>query len=224
MIDPDVVKRLSRRLPSRAERRVTFALKVLLLIAAAIYLLVGVLNFFGAIRTTGLLAVGALFLAYLIYPLVRRLNVHLPVIWSIVVVYAFIALVGAFAVTLVAPQIGRDVTSFGHALPGLMSEFQLELINPHSAFIARVPLDDRLYLANLPSQFDTLAKQYGLDTLQKACRCCSRQRRSVPPSSSSRSSPPTCSSMRATCGARFSASFRPGGGRKCITSSTSSTA
>jgi predicted PurR-regulated permease PerM len=167
MTEPEVVKRLRRRLPSRAERRVTYALKVLALVAVAIYLLVGVLNFFAAIRTTGLLAVGALFLAYLVYPLVRRLNVHLPVIWSIIVVYAFIALISAFAVTLVAPQIGRDLNSFGHALPGLMTQFQMELINPQNSFIARVPLDDRLYLANLPSQFDTLAKQYGLDTLQK---------------------------------------------------------
>jgi predicted PurR-regulated permease PerM len=167
MNEPDVVKRLRRRLPSRAERRVTFALKVLALIAVAIYLLVGLLNFFAAIRTTGLLAIGALFLAYLVYPLVRRLNVYLPVIWSIIVVYAFIALIAAFAVTLVAPQIGRDLNSFGHALPGLMSQFQMELINPQNSFIARIPLDDRLYLANLPSQFDTLTKQYGLDTLQK---------------------------------------------------------
>ncbi len=167
MIDPEAVKKLRRRLPSRGERRVTYGLKVLALIAVAIYLLVGVLNFFAAIRSTGLLAVGALFLAYLIYPLVRRLNVHLPVIWSIVVVYAFIGLVGAFAVTLVAPQIGRDINSFGHALPGLMTQFQTELVTPRSSFIARIPLDDRLYLANLPSQFDTLAKQYGLDTLQK---------------------------------------------------------
>jgi predicted PurR-regulated permease PerM len=167
MNEPDVVKRLRRRLPSRAERRVTFALKVLALIAVAIYLLVCLLNFFAAIRTTGLLAIGALFLAYLVYPLVRRLNVYLPVIWSIIVVYAFIALIAAFAVTLVAPQIGRDLNSFGHALPGLMSQFQMELINPQNSFIARIPLDDRLYLANLPSQFDTLTKQYGLDTLQK---------------------------------------------------------
>jgi predicted PurR-regulated permease PerM len=91
----------------------------------------------------------------------------LPVIWSILLVYAFIALIAAFSITLVAPQIGRDLNSFGHALPGLMSQFQLELINPQNPFVARIPLDDRLYLANLPSQFDSLAKQYGVDTLQK---------------------------------------------------------
>ena len=168
MNEPDVVRRLRRRLPSRAERRVTFGLKVLALIAVAIYLLIGMLNFFASIRTTGLLIVGALFLAYLIYPLVRRLNVHLPVIWSIIIVYAFIGLIGAFAVTLVAPQIGSDLNNFGHALPHLMSQFRQELIAPHSAFIARIPLDDRTYLANLPSQFNALAQQYGLDTLQRS--------------------------------------------------------
>ena len=105
MNDPEAVRRLRRRLPSRAERRVTFGLKVLALIAVAFYLLNGLLNFFAAIRTTGLLVIGALLLAYLIYPLVRRLNVHLPVVWSIVVVYAFIGLIGAFSVTLIAPQV-----------------------------------------------------------------------------------------------------------------------
>ncbi|HUY83587.1 MAG TPA: AI-2E family transporter, partial [Steroidobacteraceae bacterium] len=168
MSAPELVRRLRRRLPSRAERRVTFGLKVLALIAVALYLLAGVLNFFASIRATGLLIVGALFLAYLVYPLVRRLNVHLPVIASIVIVYAFIALVGAFAITLVAPQIGRDLTNFGHALPGLMAQFQQELIAPHSAFIARIPIDDRMYLANFPSQFNALAEQYGLNTLQKS--------------------------------------------------------
>ena len=167
MNEPDVVRRLRRRLPSRAERRVTFGLKVLALIAVAIYVLMGMLNFFGAIRTTGLLVVASLFLAYLVYPLVRRLNVHLPVLASIVVVYAFIALIGTFAITLVAPQIGRDLTNFSHAVPGLMLQFQQELISPHSALIARIPLDDRMYLANLPSQFNALAQQYGLESLQK---------------------------------------------------------
>jgi predicted PurR-regulated permease PerM len=168
MNEPDAVRRLRRRLPSRAERRVTFALKVLAAVAVAIYLLVGVLNFFASIRVTGLLIVGALFLSYLIYPLVRRLNVHLPVVWSIVIVYAFIALIGAFAVTLVAPQIGSDLNNFGRAVPHVMAQFQQELIAPQNAFIARIPLDDRMYLANLPSQFNALAQQYGVNTLQRS--------------------------------------------------------
>jgi predicted PurR-regulated permease PerM len=167
MNEPDVVRRLRRRLPSAAERRVTYALKVLALIAISIYLLVDVLNFFGAIRSTGLLIVGAMFLAYLIYPLVRRLNQQMPVIVSIIVVYLFIALIGAFAVALVAPQIGSDLNGFMKSLPHVMAQFQLELLAPHNPLIARIPVEDRTYLANLPSQFNALVQQYGADTLQK---------------------------------------------------------
>jgi predicted PurR-regulated permease PerM len=167
MNEPDVLKRLRRRLPSRGERRVTFALKVLALIAVAIYLLVGALNFFGAIRTSGMLVVAALFLAYLIYPLVRRLNRYVPVVFSIVIVYAFIALIGAFAVTLVAPQIARDLTGFAHSIPTLVAQFQKELLSPQNALIARIPLESRVYLANLPSEIGTLAQKYGVDTISK---------------------------------------------------------
>jgi predicted PurR-regulated permease PerM len=167
MTEPEALRRLRRRLPSRNERRVTFALKVLATIALALYLLTGVLNFFGSIRATGLLIVGALFLAYLIYPLVRRLNERVPVIWSIVIVYAFIALIGAFVVTLIAPQITSDLSGFMRTLPSLMTRFQQELITPSNGFVARIPVDDRLYLANLPSQFNALAQQYGAGTIQR---------------------------------------------------------
>jgi predicted PurR-regulated permease PerM len=168
MTDQDAARRLRRRLPTRAERRVTFALKVLALIAVAIYLLVEVMQFFGAVRTTGLLVVASMFTAYLIYPLVRRLNVHMPMVWSIVVVYAFVALVGAFAITLIAPAVSSDVNGFVHAVPGLLQQFQQELISPTNAFVARIPEGDRLYLAALPTQLDSLAQRYGLDTLQKS--------------------------------------------------------
>jgi predicted PurR-regulated permease PerM len=167
MTEPEVVRRLRRRLPSRAERRVTFGLKVLALIAVAIYLLLGVLNFFASVRVTGLLVTGALFLAYLIYPLVRRLNVYLPVLYSIIIVYAFIALIGAFAITLVAPAIGTDANNFAKSVPGLINQFDHEMLAPDNRFVASIPLDDRMYLANLPSQFTALAQRYGLDTLQK---------------------------------------------------------
>ena len=166
MTDPET-RRLRRRLPSRNERRVTFALKVLATIALALYLLTGVLSFFGSIRATGLLIVGALFLAYLIYPLVRRLNERVPVIWSIIIVYAFIVLIGTFFITLIAPQITSDLTSFMKTLPTLLTRVQLELVTPTNGFIARIPAGDRLYLATLPTQFNALVQQYGADTLQK---------------------------------------------------------
>jgi predicted PurR-regulated permease PerM len=168
MNDPDALRRLRRRLPSRAERRVTFALKVLATIAVSIYLIVGLLNFFASIRATAILVVGGLFLAYLIYPVVRRLNRVMPLGVAILVVYAVIALAGALTVTLVAPQIGSDLENFGHALPQIMARFQQELLSPHTWLIARIPVEDRLYVANLPSELGALVQQYGAGTLQRS--------------------------------------------------------
>jgi predicted PurR-regulated permease PerM len=161
-------RRLRRRLPSRSERRVTYALKVLATIALSIYLLVGVLQFFGAIRSTGLLIVGALFFAYLIYPLVRQLNTRLPAIASIIIVYAFILLVVGSALALVIPALGNDISNFVRTLPALTQQFQNELIAPHNGLLRRIPVGERMAIANLPSQLDGAVQKYGVDTLTRS--------------------------------------------------------
>ena len=161
-------QRLRRRLPSRNERRVTFALKVLATVALSIYLLVGVLQFFGAIRSTGLLIVGSLFFAYLVHPGVRRLNARLPAIVAILIVYAFIVLVVGSVLALVVPALGNDITNFARTLPGLTQQFQAELVSPHNVLLRRIPFDDRMYIANLPSQLNTVVQKYGIDTLQRS--------------------------------------------------------
>jgi predicted PurR-regulated permease PerM len=163
-----VARRLRRRLPSRSERRVTFALKVLATIALSIYLLVGALQFLDAIRSTGLLIVGSLFFAYLVYPLVRRLNERLPAIAAILIVYAFIVLVVGSALALVIPALGNDISNFVRTLPALTQQFQNELAAPHDGFLRRIPSGDRLAIANLPSQLDAVVQKYGIDTLARS--------------------------------------------------------
>ncbi|GAC1410997.1 MAG: AI-2E family transporter [Candidatus Velthaea sp.] len=152
---------------SRAERRVTYALKVLLVIAVGIYLVVGVLNFFGAIKTTGMLVVAAVFLAYLIYPLVRRLNHDVSLVWSIIIVYAIIALVGTFVVLLVAPALVADFQKLGAQIPTFVKAAQTQLTTPTNPLLRRIPADSRLYLASLPAQFGTLVQTYGFDAATK---------------------------------------------------------
>lgn len=164
---PDLMARLRRRLPSKNERRVTYALKVLATVAVSIYLIVGVLNFFAAIRTTGILVIGAVFFAYLLYPLIRRLNAQLPLIWAIVVVYGFVALIFAFTILLVAPALSSDVTNAVKSFPGLILRVQHELASPSLPLLRRIPLDDRLYLANLPAQFGAAVQTQGVDALTR---------------------------------------------------------
>jgi len=161
-------QRLRRRLPSRNERRFTYALKVLATIAVSIYLLVFALHFLGAIRTTGLLVVGAMLFAYVVYPLVRRLSERLPGIVAILIVYAFIAIVVGSALALVVPALANDLTNFAKTLPDLTLQLQRELIAPHNPLVRRIPDNDRLYLANLPSQFNAVVQKYGVDTLQRS--------------------------------------------------------
>jgi predicted PurR-regulated permease PerM len=161
------LRRRRRRLPTRAERRVTYALKVLATVALAIYLLVGVLNFFAAIRTTGMLVVGAVLAAYLVSPLVRRLNERLPLVWSLTIVYLCAALVIGFALGLLVPALGIEVQAFAKSLPSLVAKMQHELLQPTNALLLRVPPDLRALVANLPQQFGAVIQTYGLDTLQK---------------------------------------------------------
>jgi len=147
----DVPPRPRRRI-SRAERRVTFWLKILGLIAVAIYLLVGLLQFLGAVRATGLLFVGAVFFAYLVYPLVRRFNQRLPLLWSVVIVYAIIGIVAAAVVQLLVPPLIADVQNLAKATPGLVAHASQALQDPNNRFFRYLPPEERAYLASLPAQ------------------------------------------------------------------------
>jgi predicted PurR-regulated permease PerM len=157
----------SRRPISRGERRATYALKVLLVVAVSIYLVVGLLEFLAAIRTTGLLLVAGVLFAYLIYPVVRRLNERLPLIWSILIVYVFIAIVGVVVVTTVVPPLTDQTQKLYVQIPGFAARAQQELLVPTNPIVARIPPASRHYLANLPAQFGSLVQTYGFDAAQK---------------------------------------------------------
>jgi len=156
-----------RRPISRGERRATYALKVLLIVAISIYLLVGMLQFFAAIRTTGLLLVAGMLFAYLIYPVVRRLNARMPLIVSILIVYVFIAIVAVVVVTTLVPPLSEQTQRLYAEIPAFATAAQRELLEPTNPLLARVPLASRHYLANLPAQFGALVQKYGFDAAQR---------------------------------------------------------
>jgi len=156
-----------RRPITRGERRVTYALKVLIVVALSIYLLVGLLNFFSAIRTTGLLVVGSVFFAYLIYPLVHRLNERTSVVWSIAIVYVMITLFLLVTVLLVVPPLADQSQKLVQQFPGFVAKAQEELANPTNPLLVRIPLGSRNYLASLPGQLGTFIQTYGIDAAQK---------------------------------------------------------
>jgi predicted PurR-regulated permease PerM len=145
---------------SRGERRVTYALKVLLLIAVAAIVLSGFLEFVGRISSVAVIVIGATFFTYVIYPAVRRLNTRLPLVWSITVVYLAIATIAGIGVSTVAPALYEEAQTLVRSTPELVRNAQTFLSDPNNPVIARLPNSLRAYLASVPPQLAHLAQSY----------------------------------------------------------------
>jgi len=73
-------------------------------------------------RATALLFVGALFFAYFIFPLVRRLNERLPLVWSIVLVYLLIGVLAAAVMQLLVPALVTDIQGAVKSFPTVVTK------------------------------------------------------------------------------------------------------
>ena len=151
-------KRVIRR--SRNERRVTYALKVLALVALASLVLSGVLAFFGRIAGVTVILVGATFFTYAIYPIVRRLNARMPLIWAIAIVYLAIAGLVAFGLAFIVPALVSDIQSLAAATPSLVRGAQTYLTDPHNPVVTHLPAPLREYLATVPPQLEHYGQVY----------------------------------------------------------------
>ena len=149
---------------SRLERRITLWLKTLGLIAVAIYLLVGTLQFLANIRATALLFIVALFFAYLIFPLVRRFNQRLPLVWSIVLVYLAIIVFGLAVLQLLVPPLASDTQNAIKSLPSVVAKVSATIQDPDNKFVHWLPPDERNYLSTVPAQIAAFLKTNAFNT------------------------------------------------------------
>lgn len=152
---------------SKIERRITLWLKTLALIAVAIYLLVGALEFLANVRATALLFVGALFFAYLVFPLVRRFNERLPLIWSILIVYIAIAFASVAVAQLLIPALISDVQGAVKSAPGVIVKVSAFIQDPNNPLVRWLPGDERQYLGTIPAQVVSFFQHNALDTASK---------------------------------------------------------
>jgi len=142
------------------ERRVTFVLKTLAVVALGVVCVGGVLSFLARIPGVVIVAVGATFFTYAIYPVVRRLNAQMPLLWAIVVVYLTIGAVLAVAVATIVPALIGDLQSVVAAMPRFVRVAQDYLTNTHNPVLAHLPAPIRSYLASLPPQIESFARRY----------------------------------------------------------------
>lgn len=159
-MNPHVRGRPLRSAVSVAERRVTFALKILALVTLGAIALSAILDFIGRILTVAIILIGAIFFTYAIYPVVRRLSARLPLIWAILIVYAALGLLLAFGVSVIAPALVADVQQLVKAYPAIRHNVDATFTDPNAPILSRLPPPVRAYLASTPSQIAKWVQQY----------------------------------------------------------------
>lgn len=157
-----------RRPISRGERRVTYALKILVLIALSTFMLFSVLSFLSRISSVAVIVIGAIFFTYVVYPLVRRLNARLPLGAAIGIVYFGIALVIGIGLAVIVPPLSTDIKDLVANYPAIERHATAWISDPQNPFFRRLPLGAREYITTLPAELTKLAQHYAGEAATKA--------------------------------------------------------
>lgn len=156
----------TRRNPWRSltEARVTYALKVLMVIVLAFYAGDYVIGLLARIRGVVYILVGAVFLAYVIYPAVHWLRRRMSLVLSIVVVY--LGIVAAFIVAgmFIVPHIMDDIELLVRRYPQLITRLHSIVYNPNDPLTSRLPLWLQNQIADAPDAIATWVREKGLQT------------------------------------------------------------
>ncbi|MDQ6929692.1 MAG: AI-2E family transporter [Candidatus Eremiobacteraeota bacterium] len=132
------------------EERVTYWLKVLLLVVLATYVLGGILTFLARIESITIIIIMAIFLAYVLYPAVRALNDRLPLIAALSIVYLALFATMAVIISVVLPALTSEVTQIVKSYPHVVGAVRSEMMHPQQAWVARLPEWLRASVASLP--------------------------------------------------------------------------
>ena len=150
------------------EHRITYSLKMLALFALALALLVGAVEFLKALGSGGVVILMAVLLTYLILPVVNHFRRQMPLMWAILLTYAFIAIIIAFVVIVVVPPLARQAHQLAVSLPGTLNTLQRQVADPSNPVFSRMPAEVRAYVNNFPSEISAMISKYGLAVAQQA--------------------------------------------------------
>jgi predicted PurR-regulated permease PerM len=133
------------------EARVTYALKILMVLVLAFYAGQFIFGILARIQGVVYILVAAVFLAYLIYPAVQRLRTRMPLVVAIVVVYVAILLALTLAAFFIVPHVLDDVAMLIKHYPALVARLHSLVYNPSDPLASRLPGWARDELANAPT-------------------------------------------------------------------------
>lgn len=145
-----------------------YSWKILLSVLLIVMLFGHVIRFIETVGDVFLVIVGAVFFAYLIYPVVRWLNKKLPLIISILAVYAVIAALVVVGLMYLIPAITNEVTTLIHTWPQLQAKLEAYVRNPNNKLFAHAPAAIREDIAHLPQTIAAWVQKNGAATVGNA--------------------------------------------------------
>lgn len=124
--------------------------KILVSVVLIFVMLHAIVQFIERIGGIFIVIVGAVFFAYLVYPIVRWLNERLPLTYAILIVYAAIAALVALGLMYLIPSVSAQVATLTRDWPSIQARITTYLSNPHNELLAHLPPFLRDQIVNLP--------------------------------------------------------------------------
>ena len=136
-----------------------------MVVVLAFYAAQFVLGFSAQIRAVVYIAIGAIFFAYLIYPVVHRLRRRMPLALAIMVTYAAILVLLVGLGWFVIPHLTEDVGTFVAQYPQLSARINDVISNPNNEVTARLPDWMRAEIARIPDELGSWLKTRGIESI-----------------------------------------------------------
>lgn len=146
------------------EDRLTYALKVLMVVVLAIYAGQFLLEFLGHVRSVVYLLIASIFFSYLIYPAVQWLRRRMPLIAAIGVVYVTILVTLFASAWFIIPRLADETQLLVQRYPELVARVDAMINDPNDPVTSRLPDFARIELARIPGQLADWAKLHGVET------------------------------------------------------------
>lgn len=143
------------------EHRLDVAWKLLLAVVLIFLIFTNLLHFIERIGAIVVIIIGAIFFAYLVYPLVRWLNRKLPLILAILIVYAAIAAVVATGLMFLIPALSYEVTTLTHDWPAIQHRLTNFLRDTKNPVVAHMPPFIRDEISKLPVTVPEWVQKHG---------------------------------------------------------------
>lgn len=145
-----------------------YSWKILLSIVLIFFIFSYVVQFVERIGVIFLIIIGAVFFAYLVYPVVKFLNRKLPLILAILVVYAAIAGLLTLGLIYLIPAVTSEMTTLIHDWPRIQTKIVDWVENPGNPLLSHAPASLRDEIAQAPRAIVQWVQTHGAATIGNA--------------------------------------------------------